>query len=280
MLSPALSDEAIPFAPIRQERAVEKKKKKTIGKKVRRKAKSFEERDLGQEQGSLDDREVVQALMEGSILPHIVERMHQKDDIERFDKSFAAFLELGHYLFAHSKAVSQNQAEASKALEEAHIEAEKARADADILKIALETHSSEVECLQNELREERGEIAKLRAELALEKEEKRKAQEEVSTAMERVMQNLKSSKDMEDIKIDFAQKVLLKGFQVYMGRVAENFSNIDLDLLLEEPEDRASPSCIDAEVAPESAGAASEPTQGSKPIENVPTSLVSKPPKV
>ncbi|KAG1338526.1 hypothetical protein COCNU_04G008320 [Cocos nucifera] len=57
---------------------------------------------------------------------------------------------------------------------------------------------------KNELREEHGEMAKLRAELVLEKEEKRKAQEEVSTAMERAVQNFKSSKDMEDIKIDFA----------------------------------------------------------------------------
>ncbi|EHA8589530.1 hypothetical protein COCNU_scaffold010566G000010 [Cocos nucifera] len=105
-------------------------------------------------------------LMEGSILSHIIERMRQKDDIERFDESFTAFLELGHYLFAHSE----------------------------------------------ELREEHKEMVKLRAKLALEKEEKRKAHEEVNAAMERAMQDFKSSKDMEDIKIDFAQKSFLEGF--------------------------------------------------------------------
>ncbi|EHA8587498.1 hypothetical protein COCNU_scaffold002442G000010 [Cocos nucifera] len=95
--------------------------------------------------------------------------MSQKDDVERFDELFAAFLELGHYPFAHFEA--------------------------------------------NELREEHCEMAKLRAELALEKKEKRKAQEEVSAAMERAVQNFKSSKDIEDIKIDFALKAFLEGFQ-------------------------------------------------------------------
>ncbi|EHA8587541.1 hypothetical protein COCNU_scaffold002541G000020 [Cocos nucifera] len=130
--------------------------------------------------------------------------MHQKDDVERFDESFAIFLELGHYLFAHSKAASQNQAKASRALEEARAEAKKAQAEADVLKVTSETYSSKVERLQNELREEHGEMTKLRVELALKKEEKRKVQEEVSAAMERAVQNFKSSKDMEDIKIDFA----------------------------------------------------------------------------
>ncbi|EHA8588942.1 hypothetical protein COCNU_scaffold007383G000020 [Cocos nucifera] len=142
--------------------------------------------------------------MEESVLPHIVERMHQKDDVERFDESFAAFLESGYYFFVYSEATSQNWAEAFRALKEARIEGKKARAEADVLNVASEIHSSEVEYLQNELREEHGEVAKLRAELALEKEEKRKPQEEVSATLERAMQNFKSSKDMEDIKVDFA----------------------------------------------------------------------------
>ncbi|EHA8588909.1 hypothetical protein COCNU_scaffold007151G000020 [Cocos nucifera] len=80
MLSLALSDEAIPLALFWQEKTVEKKKKRAVGKK------------------------------------------------------------LGHYLFAHSKATSQNWAEASRALEEARAEVKKARVEADILKVASETH--------------------------------------------------------------------------------------------------------------------------------------------
>ncbi|EHA8586233.1 hypothetical protein COCNU_scaffold000110G000110 [Cocos nucifera] len=88
-----LSDVAAPSAPVQQEKVMEKRKKKAVGKKVRRKIKSSEGEDLSQEQGSLDYREIVQVLMERSILPHIVERMRQKDDIQRFDESFTAFLE-------------------------------------------------------------------------------------------------------------------------------------------------------------------------------------------
>ncbi|EHA8587929.1 hypothetical protein COCNU_scaffold003611G000010 [Cocos nucifera] len=76
---------------------------------------------------------------------------------------------LGHYPFIHFEAVNQNWAEASRVLEEVRVEIEKAQAEADILKVASKTHSSEVECLQKELREERSEMARLRAELVLEK---------------------------------------------------------------------------------------------------------------
>ncbi|EHA8586267.1 hypothetical protein COCNU_scaffold000150G000010 [Cocos nucifera] len=60
VLSPALSDEAIPLALVQQEGAMEKKKKKrAVGKKVEQKAKIYEEGDLGQEQDFLDDPENV-----------------------------------------------------------------------------------------------------------------------------------------------------------------------------------------------------------------------------
>ena len=84
-------------------------------------------------------------------------------------------MQLGHYLFAHSEVANQNRAEASKALEEACAKAEKAQAEADVLKVTSETHLYEVVRLWKESREEHEEMAKLRAKLALEKEEKRKA---------------------------------------------------------------------------------------------------------
>ncbi|EHA8588390.1 hypothetical protein COCNU_scaffold004987G000010 [Cocos nucifera] len=114
-------------------------------------------------------------------------------------------------------------------------------------------------------------MARLRAELALEKEEKRKAQEEVNAAMEKAVKDLKSSKDMGDIKIAFTQEAFFEGFQDCLGWIIKNFPDIDVDLLLEEPENRVGPSHVDAEVAPaahaieaapaipKSASAASEP---------------------
>ena len=77
-----------------------------------------------------------------------------------------------------------------------------------------------------------------------------------------------------------------------MGWVVEKFPDIDLDLLIEELENRASPSHIDAEVAPtahaveatlevlEPASAASKPAQESEAIENVSTSPVGEPSEV
>ncbi|EHA8586915.1 hypothetical protein COCNU_scaffold001165G000010 [Cocos nucifera] len=135
----------------------------------------------------------------------------QEKTVEK-KKKRAVSKKLGHYFFVHFEAASQNRTEASRALEEARTEANKAWAKVDILKVASKTHSSKVEHLQNKLREKHGKMMKLRAELDLKKKEKRKAQEEVSAAMERAMQNIKSSKDLEDIKIDFAEEAFLEGF--------------------------------------------------------------------
>ncbi|EHA8587883.1 hypothetical protein COCNU_scaffold003441G000010 [Cocos nucifera] len=100
---------------------MKKKKKRAIGKKVG----SFECGGPDQEQASLEDREIVESLMKESILPHIAAKMLRRGDVERFDESFATYLELRYYLFIHSKAASQRWAEASKALKEARAKVEK-----------------------------------------------------------------------------------------------------------------------------------------------------------
>ncbi|EHA8589664.1 hypothetical protein COCNU_scaffold011817G000010 [Cocos nucifera] len=48
----------------------------------------------------------------------------------------------------------------------------------------------------------------------------------VGAMMVRAIQDFKSSKDMEDIKIAFAQEAFLEGFQVCLGWVIENFPDI------------------------------------------------------
>ncbi|EHA8586676.1 hypothetical protein COCNU_scaffold000719G000010 [Cocos nucifera] len=55
---------------------------------------------------------------------------------------------------------------------------------------------------------------------------------------------------MEDIKITFAQEAFVEGFQIYLERVAENFFKVDLDLLMEEPNDKADPSSLRVRVIP------------------------------
>ncbi|EHA8589877.1 hypothetical protein COCNU_scaffold013027G000010 [Cocos nucifera] len=60
----------------------------------------------------------------------------QQEEVMERRKKKAVGKKLGHYLFAHSEATNQRWAEASRALEEAHGEAEKAQAEADALKVA------------------------------------------------------------------------------------------------------------------------------------------------
>ncbi|EHA8588342.1 hypothetical protein COCNU_scaffold004798G000010 [Cocos nucifera] len=146
--------------------------------------------------------------MNGSILSYIVEKM------------------MGHYLFAHSKAVDLHQVEASKTLQE--------------------ESSQKVE-----------EVSMgLRAALTLSKDKRKKAEEEVSIERERAVEAFKSSRAMEDIKIAFAQEAFLEGFEIYMRRVVKNFPRVDLDFLTNKPNGEADPSNIGA------ASPATEPTLG------------------
>ncbi|EHA8587026.1 hypothetical protein COCNU_scaffold001324G000030 [Cocos nucifera] len=109
MVVPSLTlpNEDAVLAPLDQGEVIEKKmgKKKVVRKKTKRTIENSGGEGSDQEQASLDDQEIVQSLMRASILPHIIDKIVQMEDAKRFDESLAAFLELGHYLFAHSKAV-------------------------------------------------------------------------------------------------------------------------------------------------------------------------------
>ncbi|EHA8586789.1 hypothetical protein COCNU_scaffold000938G000010 [Cocos nucifera] len=89
--SPAVFEEVAPSAPLQQEEVVERKKRKAIEKKVGRKAGNSRGKGPSQKQASLNDRKVVHSLMVGSILSHIIKKMFWKDNVERFDESFAAY---------------------------------------------------------------------------------------------------------------------------------------------------------------------------------------------
>ncbi|KAG1342511.1 hypothetical protein COCNU_05G007400 [Cocos nucifera] len=113
--------------------------------------------------------------MKGSILPHIIKKMVRMEDAERFDESFTTYLELGHYLFAHSKATDLHQAEASKALQEVQMEVERVQAKVDRLKVASKIQTTEVEHLREVLWREEEASMGLRAALALSEDERKKA---------------------------------------------------------------------------------------------------------
>ncbi|EHA8590804.1 hypothetical protein COCNU_scaffold024639G000020 [Cocos nucifera] len=131
--------------------------------------------------------------------------MVRKEDAERFDESFATYLELEHYLFAHSKAADLCQTKASKALQEARAETERVLAEADCLKVALKIQAAEVGHLQEALRRAEEASTGLKAVLTLFEDKRKKAEEEVG-AEERAIEAFKSSKAMEDIKIAFTKE--------------------------------------------------------------------------
>ncbi|EHA8589184.1 hypothetical protein COCNU_scaffold008409G000010 [Cocos nucifera] len=93
-LIPTLLQADAASAPSEQCEVVKKgkKKKDAIKNRIRRMVENSNGEGFDQEQASLDDQEVIQSLMKGSILPHIVDKMIRKEDAERFDEFFTIFL--------------------------------------------------------------------------------------------------------------------------------------------------------------------------------------------
>ncbi|EHA8590634.1 hypothetical protein COCNU_scaffold021527G000010 [Cocos nucifera] len=138
-----------------------------------------------------------------------------------------------------NKVADLHQAEASKVLQEAQVENKRVRAEVDRLKVASKIQTTEVECLREMLQREEEASAGLRAALTPSKDKRRRNKEEVGAEREQAIEVFKSSKAMEDIKIAFVQESFLEGFKICMRRVAKNFSEVDLDLLIDEPSKEA-----------------------------------------
>ncbi|EHA8586650.1 hypothetical protein COCNU_scaffold000674G000020 [Cocos nucifera] len=176
----------------------------------------------GQVQDSLDDRKVVHSLMWGSLLPHIIDTMVWKEDAERFDESFAAYLE------------------------EAQAEAKRFWAEVDHLKAASEIQAVEVEHLWEALQREEEASTGLKVALDLSEDKRKKAKEEIGTEKEHAIEAFMSFIAMEDIKIAFAKEAFLEEFEICMRKVAKNFPEVDLDFLMDEPSEEVDPFNIDA----------------------------------
>ncbi|EHA8588111.1 hypothetical protein COCNU_scaffold004131G000040 [Cocos nucifera] len=123
-----------------------------------------------------------------------------------------SFGQLGHYLFAHSKAADLHQAKISKALQEAQAKTKRIRAEVDYLRAASKVQIAKVEHLPKALRREKEAAAGLKAPLTLAEKKKKKMEEEIGVEREWAIDNSKSSKAMEDIKIIFAREAFLEGF--------------------------------------------------------------------
>ena len=92
-------------------------------------------------------------------------------------------------------------------------------------------------------------------ELALEEKRKRKVEAEIVEkkrqileAKEQVVQDFKASKELEDIKIDFAQEAFIRDFELCQRNVAEKFSKLDLNFLAgDSSNEEAEPSIAGAD---------------------------------
>ncbi|KAG1327776.1 hypothetical protein COCNU_01G017100 [Cocos nucifera] len=74
------------------------------------------------------------------------------------------------------------------------------------------------------------------------------------------MEEFKTSSEMKDLNITFSQKAFNKDFELYEGRIAQRFLELDLDFLEEEE--------TDEEAGPSSTGA--DPSSTTAPSENPP----------
>ncbi|KAG1370910.1 hypothetical protein COCNU_16G000040 [Cocos nucifera] len=232
--------DAIP-APLDQGEVIEKKKekKKVIRKKTRRMIGNSGGEGFDQDQASLDDRKVIQTLMRDNILPHIIDKMVQMEDVERFNESFTAYLEITIFpeLIHMKDALSKFW-----------------------LNFFL-THGGAME--------RRESFCGLRAALTLSKDKKRKVEEKIDAKREQAIEVFKSFKVMEDTKIASTQEAFLEGFKIYMKRATKNFSEVDLDLLTDEPHEEVGPSNADStSPTTKSTLGASKPT--AKALESIP----------
>ena len=90
------------------------------------------------------------------------------------------------------------------------------------------------------------------------------------------------SKEMEDIKIAFAQEAFLKGFKLCQRRMVEKIFELDLSFLMgESSDDEARPSTVATDLPPiEPPTATSEPAREFEIVEAMLNPSTVSPPKV
>ncbi|EHA8586355.1 hypothetical protein COCNU_scaffold000208G000030 [Cocos nucifera] len=110
----------------------------------------------------------------------------------------------------------------------------------------------------------------------------------VSEVMSRAMEEFKASSEIRNLNVEFGQEVFIKGFELYEGRVAWRFFELDLKFLKKEDDIEAGPS--DVAVDPSFAKLASDPSEpsveaskpvrASKAVESAPAPSFVAPPEV
>ena len=146
----------------------------------------------------------------------------------------------------------------------------------------LKKKSIEIENLQEVAQNAEQTLAKMKEELAMEIERREKAEAEIvekerqiSKAKEQAILDFKTSKELEDIKIDFAKEAFIRGFELYQRKVVEIFHELDLSFLAgESSNEEAKPSTTSIDLPTKLAVVTFEP------IEDVLTLSAAPPPEV
>ncbi|XP_073117994.1 uncharacterized protein [Elaeis guineensis] len=214
-----------------------RRRKKTLARRSRSRKAVVEgaggsEEDLGE--NLFNNRDLIKRLVEGCILPEVVERIVLADPELRVWDSLGSFLEIGHQLVTNVEAVKIVKREAARAEEDRLAGAarlEEKTAEALSLQEALEKEGQTSSDLRTALEEERkkaeAEISELKAQASELKVRVSKLKARIpsliSEAGARAVEEFKASSEMEDLKVQFDQDAFIKGFELCQ-EVAGRFS--------------------------------------------------------
>ncbi|XP_073116244.1 uncharacterized protein [Elaeis guineensis] len=207
-----------------------------------------------------NNRDLIKRLVEGCILPEVIERIVLADPELWVWDSLGSFLEIGHQLVANVEVVKIAKREAARA-EEGHL-AGAARLVEKITEVLslqglLEKEGQTSSNLRTALEEERGkaeaEISGLRVQVFKLKAQASELKAQVfelkawissltSEVGARAVEEFKASSEMEDLKVWFGQDAFIKGFELCQEKVAGRFLELDFGFLNEASDDEARPS--------------------------------------
>ncbi|XP_073113514.1 uncharacterized protein [Elaeis guineensis] len=287
--SPPTEDPAPKVRPERIPGVEGWKRKKTLARRSRSRKIAVEgasgsEEDLGD--NLFNNRDLIKRLVEGCILPEVIERIVLADLELQVWNSLGSFLEIGHQLVTNIEAVKIAKREAARA-EEGRL-AGAARLEEKIIKVlslreVLEKEGHTSSDLRTALEEERGkaeaEISRLRAQVFKLKVQVFKLKAWIpsltSEAGARAVEEFKASSEMKDLKVQFGQDAFIKGFELCQEKVAGRFPELDLGFLNEASDDEARPS--EVTIDPLLAGTSSTAVAAANDLPEMPTPSTSTP---
>ncbi|EHA8587407.1 hypothetical protein COCNU_scaffold002109G000010 [Cocos nucifera] len=186
-------------------------------------------------------------------------------------------VESGHQMLTHIKRVHRQVEEAQKTQKDLQAKIHHLQERINEVEHLAEEKTVDIRSLQGALLKEEFVLVGLKATLALKEERKKEAKNRVAKmetqmaksileAMIGVVEEFKTSPEMQNLNVEFGQEVFIKDFELYEGRVARMFSELDLSFL-EEEEDYVDVGPSSAIVHPTFENLASGP---SEPIAKVP----------